>query len=958
MTKLEAASASLKEWAPDLEAELTLMGYLTAARREDDWMTAYTGEFDLSLIVTASGTEHAIEAWHAVLKERSRLPTPVLILILEHMRRNPGVSAAATRRLRLKFAPTLANVGYRAADALHDDARHSYSGAEIDGAVSRFRRLLAEMRFAIDSGLLSEPTRRLATGKYATAAAIVGRWIDLPASTLSRALLFSEQSMALGNVHRETISYRLELLVQHFDMTGDARSLHAARELTRAHPDMAGDSEVAQAEVRLRLSLIAGTPEADANVYLQVARKLTVSSRPRNSADEARKSVLETLIELAKGQRLPLRARELALPRGLLTAMATRPSADLWAAIRLIVTRLDELRDASKSVPAAALCTQLVRQIVEGPPELVESGDIDRYIDVTAWVAGRASWNRHLEWEAGRAALVGAAVNANPDLGDRAKRRFEALIQRHPRWPLPYAGMARTIELQAHRDQSRAESLWREAAALALAAPTYARSQLGGRNEVFAFADVRGFMSETFVFKRTTKANAEHEAVMLMVLKAEVERRGMTARFGVPQSLAIVELDSADERRWVHVSQRVAGQLVSEMPVEQVADRLPHIVDLLSVFHAIGGAPPQGKSAWRSMKGLLKLWARTLLEPHQAENLVARMRDAFPSELPLVRKRDGHASNWIVDPAGRIIAIDLESSEFVPVGLDLAQLIEDNALLPATLEHWESRLALMRRYLSGVDVSLTEVDLSEAYGWFALSRALRLGTEQQSGKSLKRHARELVALLQHVGAPSIRVLASDLLLALSRVESSNDQVEHQPSHDHRRLSRSMAYMLRHHGPEFDVPIDADGFASMDDLSAALSVDTSDLLAVALHPGEPRFEVQEDRIRALYGHSLDVEVHSDLDLGTPATLYHGSSWSNLEQVLEDGLVPMSRQMVHLTNVEQEALVVGQRKGPAIVFCLDNTVDAEPVAEGIWVARRVGVNHLRIQNPYRFESGVSA
>lgn len=79
---------------------------------------------------------------------------------------------------------------------------------------------------------------------------------------------------------------------------------------------------------------------------------------------------------------------------------------------------------------------------------------------------------------------------------------------------------------------------------------------------------------------------------------------------------------------------------------------------------------------------------------------------------------------------------------------------------------------------------------------------------------------------------------------------------------------------------------------------------------------------------------------------------------MEQVLEDGLIPMSRQMVHLTNVEQEALVVGQRKGPAIVFCLDDTVDAEPVAEGIWVARRVGVNHLTIQNPFRFESGVSA
>lgn len=393
---------------------------------------------------------------------------------------------------------------------------------------------------------------------------------------------------------------------------------------------------------------------------------------------------------------------------------------------------------------------------------------------------------------------------------------------------------------------------------------------------------------------------------------------------------------------------------MSKMPAEEASGFLEPIVDLLGVFHRVAGSPPAGKSAWRSLKESLKMWSKTLFEPDQANRFVQSLHSLFPSELPLVRKRDGHASNWLVDPAGRIVAIDLESIDFVPIGYDVTQLIEDNALVQANQDGWQRRLAIMARYLDGMEQKLSDAALIAAYGWFALTRALRLGTEREAGKQLRRHARELCGMLVECGDDATKGLARELLQALSRIEHS-DTTESVPSHDHRRLSKAMAYQLRHHGPTNGVQIDKAGFASMDDLAFVLKVDSSQLLAVAEHPGEPRFEVRDDYIRALYGHSLDVVIDVGIKVGAPPSLYHGSSWSALDAIVCDGLVPMQRRMVHLTNLAEEAMAVGKRKGAPLVLVIDQSHDEEPVAEGIWVSSQVLPHRLSIVNPFIEEAG---
>ena len=496
---------------------------------------------------------------------------------------------------------------------------------------------------------------------------------------------------------------------------------------------------------------------------------------------------------------------------------------------------------------------------------------------------------------------------------------------------------------------------WERAAVLAIQSPVYRRADLGGRSEVFAVSDARGFLADTFVFKPGEHDRCEYEAGMLVALGSELERLGLTHRFQVPRTLAIVRVEDtpADNPWWVHVTRRSAGRLVSELPAGEIDQHLDAIVELLSIFHRVAGKSAEGQSGWKPVKNHIVMWAKALFGEDRAPNFVRQLRTAMPTGHPLVRKRDAHASNWIIESSGRIVAIDFESSAFIPAGYDIAQLIEDDGLLEATDDGWERRLELCHRYFDSLSFGTTRDEVEAIYCWSTLARALRLGTEATASRRLRRHAREICELVAQRSNGSMLAAATELQLALAQIESENVPTR-PPTHNQRRLSKAMAYMLRHHGPENGLSVDGQGFALTDKLAALLKVDSADIVAVVEHPREPRFEIRDDRVRALYGHSLDVRVESSIHIANPPVYYHGTSWSSLDSIAPHGLTPMGRQMVHLANSVSEALDVGRRKGVPIVLCIDGEFPALATAEGVWVTKKVPASSLSVVNAYITES----
>jgi putative RNA 2'-phosphotransferase len=123
----------------------------------------------------------------------------------------------------------------------------------------------------------------------------------------------------------------------------------------------------------------------------------------------------------------------------------------------------------------------------------------------------------------------------------------------------------------------------------------------------------------------------------------------------------------------------------------------------------------------------------------------------------------------------------------------------------------------------------------------------------------------------------------------------------------------MSYLLRHN-PE-NLKIDEDGFVNLNELLEKLNerfqVDENLIREIVEKSDKERFEIVGGKIRALYGHSIPVEVKLEEDK-TMKRLFHGTTVEATFEILRTGLKPMKRRWVHLSPTIQIAMEVGLRR----------------------------------------------
>jgi putative RNA 2'-phosphotransferase len=187
-----------------------------------------------------------------------------------------------------------------------------------------------------------------------------------------------------------------------------------------------------------------------------------------------------------------------------------------------------------------------------------------------------------------------------------------------------------------------------------------------------------------------------------------------------------------------------------------------------------------------------------------------------------------------------------------------------------------------------------------------------------------------------------------------------------------RLSRFLSGALRHFPADVGLSLDDAGWADRRSLVAAASrkygwADEAAVEGVVATDPKGRFERHGDRVRAVYGHSVDVTIESAEDAGdaggaenagaggrsrgTPDRLYHGTAPGNADPIEREGLRPMGRQEVHLSETAAGARQVGRRHAAEpIVFVVDAAAmraDGRRLSrrgEATWTADRVPPSYL--------------
>jgi len=169
-----------------------------------------------------------------------------------------------------------------------------------------------------------------------------------------------------------------------------------------------------------------------------------------------------------------------------------------------------------------------------------------------------------------------------------------------------------------------------------------------------------------------------------------------------------------------------------------------------------------------------------------------------------------------------------------------------------------------------------------------------------------------------------------------------------------KVSRYVSYLLRHN-PE-DLEIDDEGFVELDQLLSKLrrrfpTIDRKLLVGMVELSERRRFEIVGNRIRALYGHTIDVRVRLKEDTQVER-LYHGTTPEAAVQILEKGLQPMKRRWVHLSPTKEIAYEVGKRRTDSPTILIIDVTEARShgsrffkATDKVYVCKHVPAKYIK-------------
>ncbi|HEX6884722.1 MAG TPA: RNA 2'-phosphotransferase [Planctomycetota bacterium] len=175
-----------------------------------------------------------------------------------------------------------------------------------------------------------------------------------------------------------------------------------------------------------------------------------------------------------------------------------------------------------------------------------------------------------------------------------------------------------------------------------------------------------------------------------------------------------------------------------------------------------------------------------------------------------------------------------------------------------------------------------------------------------------------------------------------------------------RITRSLAYMLRHQPEAFDLELDAHGFSDLDDVVHALNerlgepIEEEDVREAVQSGDRPRYQIEGDRIRALYGHSIPVEPGPSSK--PPEFLYVAIPASELERARRFGLRGGRRRFLHLAITKEDAAESGRRASRSYAILLIHALDAweEGVSffdrVALWLAEEVPTHLIEVEGTY--------
>lgn len=149
-----------------------------------------------------------------------------------------------------------------------------------------------------------------------------------------------------------------------------------------------------------------------------------------------------------------------------------------------------------------------------------------------------------------------------------------------------------------------------------------------------------------------------------------------------------------------------------------------------------------------------------------------------------------------------------------------------------------------------------------------------------------------------------------------------------------QISKFLSYILRHNPEKFNIKLNHKGFAKLEDILNIVNkkfttqkIDRNFIEKLIRHSDKRRFEIEENKIRAFYGHSFANKIEMPTIKHVPARLFHGTSLNAYQKIKKRGLKQRKRQYVHLSESIETAYFVGRRKTKKPIILIIDSKSAE-------------------------------
>lgn len=162
-------------------------------------------------------------------------------------------------------------------------------------------------------------------------------------------------------------------------------------------------------------------------------------------------------------------------------------------------------------------------------------------------------------------------------------------------------------------------------------------------------------------------------------------------------------------------------------------------------------------------------------------------------------------------------------------------------------------------------------------------------------------------------------------------------------------SKFLSLILRHKPEKGNVVLDKNGWCVVMDLVKNANFRLSDIHDIVRTDDKQRYELSPDRlkIRAIQGHSKNLNIDAMLEKALPAgDLYHGTKEDVKMQIARQGIQPMNRTHVHMTdNLKVAQETADRRKGKSIILVIDAMQMSAhghkfyKAANGVWLCNEV-------------------